>query len=60
MVKFLLPEQSEPWCPSWQLQNPVVGSHCPFPLHGVSPPGHDLPANKKNVLPNNYKFENID
>ena len=47
---FLIPEQSEPWCPSWQLQNPVVGSHCPFPLHGVSPPGHDLPENRKRCF----------
>ena len=38
----ILPEQSFPWCPTLQLHNPVVRSHCPFPLHGMSPPGQDL------------------
>ena len=43
----VLPEQSVPWFPWLQVHNPVVWLHCPFPLHGEFPPGHDLSGKKK-------------
>ena len=41
-IDYFLPKQPLPWKPWLQLQNPVVWSHNPLPLHGNSPPGHDI------------------
>ena len=35
-------EQSEPLCPKSHVHIPVERSHCPFPVHGVSPPGQGM------------------
>ena len=50
-----LPEQSSPWKPSSQLQNPMRRLHRPLLLQGVSPPGQDIP--EKNWYENRYSME---
>ena len=46
---LFVPEQSKPKYPLLHLQSPDLTSHRPFPLQGVSPPGHDFSGSRNNL-----------